>query len=102
MVHEPIEERRFGTAVRWWSGAGTNLLNTVRLCVFCWSVEEDFMRRTRYSVAMILDGSVAGPKGDFDWIKIDPDLDLTAMFEQLDSIVAGRRRFEPMVPRGGN
>ena len=31
------------------------------------------MRRLRYGVAMSLDGYIAGPKGEFDWIPNDPD-----------------------------
>ena len=34
------------------------------------------MRRVRYSVAMSLDGYIAGPKGEADWIIMDPDIDL--------------------------
>ena len=59
------------------------------------------MRRIRYSVAMSLDGYIAGPKGEFDWIKTDPDFDFTAVFKQFDTIVAGRGTFEPMAAAGG-
>jgi hypothetical protein len=34
------------------------------------------MRLVRYSVAMSLDGYIAGPEGEFDWIVMDPDADL--------------------------
>ena len=30
------------------------------------------MRRIRYSVAMSLDGYIAGPNGEYDWIELDP------------------------------
>jgi dihydrofolate reductase len=30
------------------------------------------MRRIRYSVAMSLDGYIAGPNGEYDWIEVDP------------------------------
>jgi hypothetical protein len=30
------------------------------------------MRRIRYVVAISLDGYIAGPKGEADWIVIDP------------------------------
>src|SRR5687768_4778619 len=58
------------------------------------------MRRVRYSVAMSLDGYIAGPKGEADWITMDPDIDFAAMFEQFDTFLLGRRTFEAMGPGG--
>jgi len=58
------------------------------------------MRRIRYSVAMSLDGYIAGPNGEFDWIKTDPDFDFSAVFKQFDTIIAGRGTFEPMAAAG--
>ncbi len=54
------------------------------------------MRRIRYVVAMSLDGYIAGPKGEADWIIMDPDFDFGALFEQFDTFLMGRRTFEPM------
>jgi len=54
------------------------------------------MRRVRYAVAMSLDGYIAGPKGEADWIIMDPEIDFAAMFEQFDTFFLGRRTFEPM------
>ena len=54
------------------------------------------MRRVRYSVAVSLDGYIAGPKGEADWIIMDPEIDFQAMFEQFDTFLLGRRTFEPM------
>jgi dihydrofolate reductase len=54
------------------------------------------MRRIRYSVAMSLDGYIAGPKGEADWIIMDPEIDFGALFEQFDTFLMGRRTFEPM------
>ena len=34
------------------------------------------MRRLVYSVAMSLDGFIAGPNGEYDWIVPEPTLDL--------------------------
>jgi dihydrofolate reductase len=52
------------------------------------------MRRIRYVVAMSLDGYIAGPHGEADWIIMDPDIDFRALFEQFDTFLMGRRTFE--------
>jgi dihydrofolate reductase len=52
------------------------------------------MRRVRYAVAMSLDGYIAGPNGESDWIIIDPEIDFGALFEQFDTFLLGRRTFE--------
>lgn len=43
------------------------------------------MRQIRYSVAMSLDGYIAGPNGEFDWILMDPDIDFAGMTDQFDT-----------------
>jgi dihydrofolate reductase len=58
-----------------------------------------FVRRIRYAVAASLDGYIAGPKGEADWIIIDPEIDFRAIFKQFDTVLLGRRTFETM-PRG--
>lgn len=58
------------------------------------------MRRTRYSVAMSLDGYIAGPNGEAEWIIMDPDINFAGLFEQFDTFLIGRRTFEAM-GRGG-
>ena len=58
------------------------------------------MRRVRYAVAMSLDGYIAGPKGEVDWIPMDPEFDFGAIFNQFDTILVGRRTFEGMVTAG--
>ena len=58
------------------------------------------MRRVRYSVVMSLDGYIAGPQGEADWITIDPEVDFTALFSQFDAISVGRRTFDAMVTAG--
>ena len=57
-------------------------------------------RRVRYSVAMSLDGFIAGPGGEADWILMDPEIDFNAMYGQFDTIVMGRRSFEAMSGAG--
>ncbi|HEY3473259.1 MAG TPA: dihydrofolate reductase family protein [Anaerolineales bacterium] len=58
------------------------------------------MRRIRYAVAMSLDGYIAGPKGEADWIIMDPEIDFSALFEQFDTFLLGRRTFEAMARAG--
>ena len=58
------------------------------------------MRRVRYAVAASLDGYIAGPKGETDWIIMDPTVDFTAIFKQFDTVLVGRRTFEPMARAG--
>lgn len=59
------------------------------------------MRRVRYQVAMSLDGYIAGPNGEYDWIVMDPEIDFGALFSQFDTLVMGRATFEPMQAMGG-
>jgi dihydrofolate reductase len=54
------------------------------------------MRRIRYVVAASLDGYIAGPKGEADWIISDPDVDFRAQYAQFDTALIGRRTFEVM------
>jgi dihydrofolate reductase len=58
-------------------------------------------RRVRYSVAISLDGFIAGPKGEFDWIIMDPAFDFGALFKQFDTFLMGRHTFEVMRKAGG-
>ena len=59
------------------------------------------MRQLRYSVAASLDGYVAGPDGEFDWIVIDPEIDFAAMYAGFSGLVMGRRSYEVFVATGG-
>ncbi len=58
------------------------------------------MRRIRYAVATSLDGYIAGPKGEADWIIMDPTIDFSAIFNEFDTALVGRRTFEPMAGAG--
>lgn len=58
------------------------------------------MRRVRYAVAASLDGYIAGPNGEADWVVTDPDVDFESVYRKFDTILVGRRTFEPMVRAG--
>lgn len=59
------------------------------------------MRRVRYSVAMSLDGYIAGPAGEFDWIEMDPDIDFGALMGAFDTVLLGRKTYEVTRGQGG-
>jgi dihydrofolate reductase len=59
------------------------------------------MRRIRYAVAASLDGYIAGPNGEADWIIMDPEIDFNGIFQQFDTVLMGRRTLEWMARAGG-
>jgi dihydrofolate reductase len=63
-------------------------------------MREAALRRIRYRVAMSLDGYIAGPNGEFDWIIAEPEIDFGALFAQFDTLLVGRGTFEFMVQHG--
>jgi dihydrofolate reductase len=60
------------------------------------------MRRLRYQVAVSLDGFIAGPEGEYDWIVMDPAIDFAAMYKEFDTAVMGRKTYEVMTAQGGH
>jgi dihydrofolate reductase len=58
------------------------------------------MRRLRYNVATSLDGFIARPGGEFDWIIDDPTIDFPALHAEFDTAVMGRRTYEVMRAMG--
>jgi len=62
---------------------------------------ETVMRKIVYAVVMSLDGYVAGPNGEADWIVADPEIDFVALMARFDTLVMGRRTFEAAQAMGG-
>ena len=54
------------------------------------------MRKVVYGGAMSLDGYIAGPNGEFDWIVMDPEIDFTALMARFDTFLIGRKTYEIM------
>src|SRR5437762_4993940 len=59
-------------------------------------------RRLRYQVAVSLDGFIAGPNGEHDWIVMDPAIDFAALFREFDTAVMGRKTYEVLAAQGGH
>ena len=65
------------------------------------------MRRIVYRVAASLDGYIAGPNGEIDWIVHDPTADFASIYSRFDTALLGRRTYEltqqpgaPLWPQG--
>src|SRR5262245_4545151 len=54
------------------------------------------MRKVVYGGAMSLDGFIAGPNGEYDWIIMDPDIDFAALMARFDTFLIGRKTFDAM------
>ena len=59
-------------------------------------------RRLRYHVAASLDGFIAGPNGEYDWIIPDPSIDFAALYKEFDTAVMGRKTYEVVTAQGGH
>lgn len=58
------------------------------------------MRRIRYAVAASLDGYIAGPDGEADWIIMEPDIDFGAIFNQFDTFCSAAGPLKVWQERG--
>ncbi len=59
------------------------------------------MSKIRYIVAMSLDGYIAGPAGEADWIVMDPDVNFAEMWAQFDTLLMGRKTYDAAKSRLG-
>ena len=50
---------------------------------------------------MSLDGFIAGPNGESDWIVMDPDIDFRALMGAFDTLLLGRKTYEATRQHGG-
>jgi dihydrofolate reductase len=50
---------------------------------------------------MSLDGYIAGPKGQSDWIVMDPDIDFGSLMRAFDTVLLGRKTYEATRQHGG-
>lgn len=57
-------------------------------------------RRLRYQVAMSLDGFIARPNGEYDWLVMDPAIDFAALFGEFDTAVMGRKTYDVLLSQG--
>lgn len=50
---------------------------------------------------MSLDGFIAGPNGEADWIVIDPEFNFTELWAQFDTALMGRLTYQAAIARLG-
>jgi dihydrofolate reductase len=64
------------------------------------SLIEIAMRRLVYGVAASLDGFIAGPHGEVDWILPNSGIDFRAIYSKYDTLLMGHRTYEVASTRG--
>jgi dihydrofolate reductase len=50
---------------------------------------------------MSLDGLIAGPNGEADWIVMDPEIDFGKLFARFDTLLMGRKSWAAARAQGG-
>jgi dihydrofolate reductase len=58
------------------------------------------MRRLVYCVATSLDGFIAGPHGEYDWITPNSGIDFRKIYAKFDTLLMGRRTYDVAKTRG--
>jgi dihydrofolate reductase len=57
------------------------------------------VRQLVYGVAASLDGFIAGPNGEVDWIFPNSGIDFRAIYSRYDTLLMGRRTYEVAIKR---
>src|SRR5438477_5995310 len=52
------------------------------------------MRKLVAGFAISLDGYIAGPNNEFDWIFVDKEIDFAEMMKRYDTYFLGRKTYE--------
>ena len=60
------------------------------------------MRKVIFGGAISLDGYIAGPNGEYDWIVMDPDVDFAASAGRFDTYLIGRKTYEAIRRMGSD
>ncbi|HEY1767695.1 MAG TPA: dihydrofolate reductase family protein [Terracidiphilus sp.] len=59
------------------------------------------MRKLAYGVATSLDGFIAGPNGEYDWITPDSGIEFGRIYAKYDTLLMGRRTYDVAKTRPG-
>ena len=62
------------------------------------------MRRVIYGAACSLDGFIAGPNGEIDWLHFSDDVKdyMASFWKDVDTIIMGRKTYEVALAMGGS
>ena len=60
------------------------------------------MRKIILNIAISLDGYIAGPNGEYDWLYTDQDYGMAEFFDQIDTSLMGRKTFDTIRKMGAN
>ncbi|HVE60630.1 MAG TPA: dihydrofolate reductase family protein [Chitinophagaceae bacterium] len=60
------------------------------------------MRKIVAGFAISLDGYIAGPDNEYDWIIIDKEIDFAVQMKRFDTYFIGRKTYELSKAMGGN